>query len=105
MQKRLFNQIDESECTFECEFAVYFELERNFLIHFFMSCRGVRRATVIELFRVGIEGEIDTQRSADYGDFATMSPSRLYVSHCLLILLLIFGVPFAVAVSASLRIA
>ena len=33
-----------------------------------MSCRGVRRATVIELFRVGIEGEIDTQRSADYGD-------------------------------------
>lgn len=70
-----------------------------------MSCRGVRSATVIELFRVGIEGEIDTQRSADYGDlchdvaFASIRVALLADSA------LDFGVPFAVAVSASLRIA
>lgn len=34
VQKRLFNQIDESECAFERKFAVHLELERNFLIHF-----------------------------------------------------------------------
>lgn len=91
MQKRLFNQIDESECTFECEFAVYFELERNFLIHFLCPVEvcGVRPS--LNSSASGSRGRLIRKEVPIMVIFATMSPSRLYVSHCLLILLLISG--------------
>lgn len=68
-RKKLFHQIDERERAFQSKFAVDFELEGHFFVHFFVSGVDVRSAAVVELGRIGIERKVDAQRRADDGDF------------------------------------
>lgn len=67
-RKKLFHQIDERERAFQSKFAVDFELEGYFFVHFFVSGVDVRSAAVVELGRIGIERKVDAQRRADDGD-------------------------------------